>query len=272
MTNEIRPYLIQRCEFKTDRTSKPLSDSDIEGFDSLISLDYMGSSEFEWGTIPKALRTLCELSANITTISLPHITDLDNNPLFIISPANICGQVQTIVTKLFTEERPYQLKESSHCYEHTHGGSDYLLHTNLWWDIDHNWMATFGHNHIRQLLIALGKVCIKKDLPNHFIIPDSVMAAANLRVPDSFTLEEKHSRTGDLLHIIDLSDRCTHIATRNVKDITTLPNNHIKVTVFATKTRSDKDLFLDLPLGPKRDYLIKLLQTAATNWHYRNKA
>jgi len=29
-----------------------------QGFDAIFALDYMGSSEFEWGAIPKALRSL----------------------------------------------------------------------------------------------------------------------------------------------------------------------------------------------------------------------
>lgn len=40
-------YLVQRLESKTPPEGA--------GFDRYFSLDYMGSSEFEWGAIPKAL-------------------------------------------------------------------------------------------------------------------------------------------------------------------------------------------------------------------------
>jgi hypothetical protein len=54
MSIEIKPYLIQRGSFKN------ISDNEIVGIDSLISFEYMGSSEFEWGSIPKAMIDLCQ--------------------------------------------------------------------------------------------------------------------------------------------------------------------------------------------------------------------
>ena len=46
------PYLIQRCIIK-NRPEKT-------GIDSLISLAYMGSAEFEWGAVPKSLQRIRE--------------------------------------------------------------------------------------------------------------------------------------------------------------------------------------------------------------------
>ena len=44
------PYLIQRGKFES-RDFK-------EGIDSILKFDYMGSSEFEWGALPKSLQAI----------------------------------------------------------------------------------------------------------------------------------------------------------------------------------------------------------------------
>lgn len=41
------PYLIQRAKFQNREDKK--------GIDSILSFDYMGSAEFEWGALPKSL-------------------------------------------------------------------------------------------------------------------------------------------------------------------------------------------------------------------------
>jgi hypothetical protein len=45
-------YLVQRVSTKTE----PFAGD--KGFDQFFSLDYMGSSEFEWGAIPDALKRI----------------------------------------------------------------------------------------------------------------------------------------------------------------------------------------------------------------------
>lgn len=44
-----QPYLIQRAKFKN---------SEDKGIDALLRFDYMGSSEFEWGALPKSLKRI----------------------------------------------------------------------------------------------------------------------------------------------------------------------------------------------------------------------
>ena len=40
-----KPYLVQRAKFTN------VKNEEIIGIDSLLDFDYMGSSEFEWGSI-----------------------------------------------------------------------------------------------------------------------------------------------------------------------------------------------------------------------------
>lgn len=45
----MQTYLIQRAKFRNNvNTNK-------SGIDSILEFDYMGSSEFEWGALPKSL-------------------------------------------------------------------------------------------------------------------------------------------------------------------------------------------------------------------------
>src|SRR5580692_1422841 len=53
-----QPYLVQRGKFKNSPK--------IEGVDSLIDFDYMGSAEFEYGALPKALKEICAVLPELT--------------------------------------------------------------------------------------------------------------------------------------------------------------------------------------------------------------
>lgn len=48
----MRFYLVQRLERRSNAFR------DLVGFDRYFGLEYMGSSEFEWGAIPKALKSM----------------------------------------------------------------------------------------------------------------------------------------------------------------------------------------------------------------------
>lgn len=156
----IEPYLIQRGTFKD------IPDDQIVGFDSLIGLSYMGSAEYEFSTVPEALSAAC-IMASPSMVTTEGIVDSKGQPLSFLAPAESRSEVMTVVTRLFTESHPYRLKEPSYCYEHLHGKDEYYLRTNFWWDLSNNWMACFGDN-MRRLCIGLGKVCIRRGLPNIF--------------------------------------------------------------------------------------------------------
>jgi len=48
----MKSWLVQRGEFKI------IKDNDIIGMDSLITWDYMGSAEFEFGALPQSLKRM----------------------------------------------------------------------------------------------------------------------------------------------------------------------------------------------------------------------
>lgn len=52
----MRAFLIQRASFKSKVFGK--------GIDSILNFDYMGSSEFEWGALPKSLQEIRKSISN----------------------------------------------------------------------------------------------------------------------------------------------------------------------------------------------------------------
>lgn len=159
-----KPYLVQRAKFKKDVIENT-------GIDSILNLDYMGSAEFEFGSLPKSLKEMC---SKITQFSVTMVKDVANYKgqrlCLICTP----DQVEDI-TKFFKAEtnrysREYRLKEYSGISEAVsgkdsrgipikEGGWDCV---EFWWDIDNNWMACFGKENAETVMTALQKVKVKK--------------------------------------------------------------------------------------------------------------
>lgn len=56
-------YLVQRASFENRKDKK--------GIDSLLLFDYMGSSEFEWGALPKSLGRIRKNINEMTFLDIP---------------------------------------------------------------------------------------------------------------------------------------------------------------------------------------------------------
>lgn len=130
-------WLIQRGAFRNlEFTTEFLGGTSKH----LINPDYMGSSEFEWGAIPKAYR---RIMGQYDKYSL-HVTDLTT-----IGGAPFClycmnNQYEKTLDKIKTYlKEPYQLKEWTNMEAHFTTkyafGVDHLKYqrkTNFWWCID----------------------------------------------------------------------------------------------------------------------------------------
>jgi len=124
------PYLIQRGEI-VDREYK-------EGIDSIISFDYMGSSEFEWGALPESLK---RIRAKIDTYDYLSMYVGDK---IITVFCNFKGKVSATVQEIATYLRKlanddFRLKELSYFPEYIKG-IDEFKPINFWWDIDNDIM------------------------------------------------------------------------------------------------------------------------------------
>lgn len=124
------PYCIQRGKFE-NREGK-------QGIDSLLSFDYMGSSEFEWGALPSSLK---RVRAN-----------LDNYVQFQYSFTKYPSKVVTVFCTKEQQEfigdileklvlRQIFLKEYCDVNEYVNPNKDFKrFNTNdFWWDIDQDW-------------------------------------------------------------------------------------------------------------------------------------
>jgi hypothetical protein len=127
------PYLIQRAKCE-DRDFK-------KGIDSIINLDYMGSSEFEWGAIPKSLGNVRSQVNSYTYLDVP-IGDK------VISV--FCHDSQKSEIKMYLKdlsENKIHLKEYSDFNTYINPSKHDLEwqvkrphDTDFWWDLDNDIM------------------------------------------------------------------------------------------------------------------------------------
>ncbi len=130
-------WLIQRGSFHNlESATKFLGNSPQH----LISLDYMGAAEFEWGAIPKAYR---RIMGQYDKYNL-HITDLitSNGVPFCLYCMN-SRYTQTLEEIKAYLKKPYRTKERTDIDTHFTTKClfeidyyKYQLRTNFWWCID----------------------------------------------------------------------------------------------------------------------------------------
>lgn len=140
------PHLIQRCEIK-----RPLSDYRGKRFSEAVSLDYMGSAEFEFGALPKSLRAMSEHGCTLYTV--PAITEGDVS-LKVLCTFDDAGLAE--YTKYLQRMRNEKLgrlntKESVQ-FDPAHRR---YSNTDLWWDIDNNVMWSFDKAFMNSLHVNL---------------------------------------------------------------------------------------------------------------------
>lgn len=127
-------YLVQRL-----RQHDPISERGT-GFDRYFSLDYMGSSEFEWGAIPKALAEVRKHRAVMQAypVTIGGVT----RPVYFVGHKGklLAAAYAMRVWAEGTEHRPpFWGKESTHFKENFAGDpDDYYARTNAWWAIREN--------------------------------------------------------------------------------------------------------------------------------------
>jgi len=169
------PWLIQRGSFKDVPEI-------IAGIDSIISWDYMGSSEFEWGTLPSCLKGLISAWSKYRVYQHPTLRDMDDNPCYFFCQQSDKQAVIEVLVKLSNHE--YRLKEYSD-FDNYIKGSKSSREINFWWALETEslcgetlghtqWMACFGH-HIATLIKGLIAVYTKKTdtVPSDGIVLDA---------------------------------------------------------------------------------------------------
>jgi hypothetical protein len=149
------PYLIQRGEFVETRENKI-------GIDKVISFDYMGSSEFEWGALPESLERIHKLliieddhiQLN-TPNSYHYFTFTISGIVFeLLCKEGDAGQIQKYVDEMAYDK--LRCKEPHKIDIVT--GHSFIKKTeiNFWWDIENDWFLWIqSNNNCNRFLDAL---------------------------------------------------------------------------------------------------------------------
>jgi len=139
MTDAIKPYLVQRGNFKN------INLSDVAGIDSVIAWDYMGAAEFEFGVLGKCLRRIVTARS---TYSIAYTTWLSKNrkPLILMCVDDRRQAVVDAISKIVSGKA--RLKESTGM-PHIFGGDNSFLadcyaKIDFWIDIENDWLAWIG--------------------------------------------------------------------------------------------------------------------------------
>jgi hypothetical protein len=239
------PWLIQRGSFKD------LPEAEIAGLDSLIRYDYMGSSEFEWGALPKSLKSITTNWSKYVHFQIDSIIDNDGQYLQVICHADQKEEVTSVIIDLFNKDSKIRLKEHSGMYDYLYARSQYSLDKNFWWDVtgsdyqdaglSNNWMCCFGNN-IRSLIIAIRKVWCKHNSSD--ALPEfgpEIPKAIIKPKPSQLQVTKNNTQ----IIVINTLGNKTIINKKSIQDVSVLPDR-IDVRVL---TRAGKDKILSIVEG-----------------------
>ena len=118
------PYLIQRASFCHRENSK--------GIDSIVRFDYMGSSEFEWGALPKSLKAI---RANISDY-VHSVVDIKGKPISVYCGSSQVSEIKEYLIGL--SENKFRLKEFSGFNNYINDNEMKYSRFDLWWDIENH--------------------------------------------------------------------------------------------------------------------------------------
>ena len=127
----------------------------LTGKDGLVDLDYMGSSEFEWGAIPRAFRRIMGQFSDYV-FHKTNLTNINNCPLWIYVRKEKVEDVENCIKEYL--EKKYQLQEWIALEHHFDNklnisssfGRHFYLRFNFWWDIQNDWIAFVGADDVKE--------------------------------------------------------------------------------------------------------------------------
>lgn len=122
----MKAYLIQRANFE-NRDHK-------QGIDSILSFDYMGSSEFEWGALPKSLKRIRNEHDDYIYLDIP----IKDKIITIFCKNDHKNEANQYLTSL--SENKWHLKEFSAFDSYIKNDGYFKDKFNFWWDIENDLM------------------------------------------------------------------------------------------------------------------------------------
>lgn len=155
-------YLVQRATMKED-----VKDADVTGIDSAFSMDYMGSAEFEFGTLPKALKAIVPNLEKYQIFQHKALKHPDGRGIFVFCLPEAKDDLFKILEILasvgsysYDKDKGYnfRLKESTYLDYIMKGEKSIGSRINLWWDLENHWFASLGKPVIVRLELALKRL------------------------------------------------------------------------------------------------------------------
>jgi hypothetical protein len=140
--DDISFYLIQRCTINP--TDNP------QGIDDFLRCDYMGSSEFEFGSLGEPLQEICRHLPDYR-FERVGITSLDGKGLWVFAHMKHAYRVVQFL-KLEAKE-PQRILERSNLKQRLEQPGE--PSPDAWWDIGNHWIAGLGGKNQDRLLRAL---------------------------------------------------------------------------------------------------------------------
>jgi hypothetical protein len=262
------PNLIQRGTFRK------ITEQEIVGLDSLISYDYMGSSEFEFGTLPHSLRRITKSWNEYVWFPIEEIKDADGQVLFVLCRKKQEAEVVSVVKLLAASDHGFRLKERCGLCEYIACKSEYDVRIDFWWDVTerrnsfgddpgtgNDWMCCFGNN-IRPLVMAIYKVCEKHEVP---AIGPAVPLAKDAPMRSEIKIDNGDTRR-DVLAIHYPDGNKTIILKRKIVQVNDANDTILKVQVL---TKSGINKWIEIPIA--RSSTRSILFNMVKDWPEINK-
>ena len=131
-----------------------LDEKDINGLDDIISFDYMGSAEFEWGSLPRSLRRMTLNKDFYKVFTFNQYKDKNGYSLKVYAPKLYLKNVQNIIDRLVVNGEGLQ----EDCTLHKYIADSLKCKSNFWWDIENDFFIFFENtDKIIQAMEALKK-------------------------------------------------------------------------------------------------------------------
>ncbi|MBO4245870.1 MAG: hypothetical protein J5892_03950 [Bacilli bacterium] len=155
-------HLVQSGQFKSNIND--LTKKDIKGINDIIRLDYMGSFEFECGSLPKSLRRMTINKNFYKVFVFDQYKDKNGNSLKVYAPYVFYKNVLNIVNRLSVDG--CRLQEYCSLADHIIKAGqatedmdyDYYDEQDFWWDIENDFFMFFEHtDKVLDLMDALRK-------------------------------------------------------------------------------------------------------------------
>ena len=108
----ITPYLIQRME-----ENKYPDDSKKKGIDKIVKFDYMGSSEFEFGALFRALKDLRSQKENLVVEKIEVQTNNQKHSCFFVGTISVIEHAREFFLGQLTDPFKTRLKAQTHIQE-----------------------------------------------------------------------------------------------------------------------------------------------------------